>query len=210
MLLILCILTLLFSSCEKPNFKPPQHQEIIAGRNFSPVDTVRLPLYQANVPDHWIRKDPDPKDSLADTMKPLCEYTIHEGNESVRITIHNFPVESIHQRVSPNAQINRWCGQFDNWDPTATNIVAYSHDGFIGLFLECQGTMHNQSVKMLGCSMQLAPELFQNLPTKKEAKQMGSDYTIKALGPPWLVDKHFDEIYDFANSFRLIEELVYQ
>lgn len=173
------------------------------------MPSARFPLYSAKVPCDWIRVDPSLTDSIADTTKPLVEFYIEEGSEKIKISVHNFPSDSVQQRIPPIAQINRWRSQFEHTDPALTSITHQSRGGFVGLFLESQGTIDQKPIKLLGWAMQLAPEYYQLLSSSNSvlAKQERADYTIKAFGPPELVDKHRAAIIDLANNFELIEEL---
>ncbi len=53
--------------------------------------------------------------------------------------------------------------------------------------------------------MQLSPIHFRNLAHSN--RQLRSDYTIKATGAPDSIDRHREDIEQFARSFELIEEL---
>lgn len=191
----------LFFSCENPSsekFLLPYSWQIITSRDEE-NPSERKPLYRAKVPTYWIRQDPLPTTSIADTTKPLCEFYIEEEGQHIHLTIHNFP----EQRIPPMAQINRWLQQFEERKPTHTSISALSHGGFAGLLLEAEGIFKAKPAKVLGWSMQLASEFYQQL----EKTQKKADYTIKAVGPPDLVNQHRESIGVFADSFELIDEL---
>jgi hypothetical protein len=179
----------------------------IAGRNDS--GTLERPfVYRARIPSNWIRKDPPISESIEATTKAICEFYIEEENDKIRITIHNFPFQEFKMRIPPRAQVQRWEGQFDELDPTFTILNTSAHGGFTGLFLEAQGSLKGQPTKILGWSMQLAPEYASRLKIENSLdKQISSDYTIKALGPPELINKHKKSISNFADSFELIQEL---
>lgn len=167
------------------------------------------PLYRARVPTGWERKDPAPGESLADTMKALCEFHFAEGGQSVRITIHNFPADNFDARIPPGAQVARWKRQFAALNPTDAVVVPQSHGGFAGLLLEATGTMDGKAMTMLGWSMQLAPEHYRVLMVLNDrySRQMAADYTIKAIGDQELIKIKRDQIIDFANSFELVKEI---
>jgi hypothetical protein len=61
--------------------------------------------------------------------------------------------------------------------------------------------------------MQLAQEHHLSLEVEHEEfddktrRQMRSDFTIKAAGPPRLIEKHREAIIRFAQSFELIHEI---
>ncbi len=156
-------------------------------------------LYRAMVPDGWVRKDPPKDESIADTMKPIVEFTIAR---EIRLTVHTFPISD--KRIPPRAQIARWQRQFEHLDPQYSTISVQSHDGFAGLFLEAEGLLQGKETMMLGWSMLLAKE-YDNLLLRADLKR--ADYTIKAIGPTDLILHHKKEIVHFANSFELIDEL---
>lgn len=166
-------------------------------------------LYYAKVPSDWIRKDPSPNESIYDTTIPLCEFFIVENDEKVRITVHNFPSTSIDERIPPSAQISRWKQQFQYLNPALTRIKPVSHAGYVGLFIQCQGELNHIPTKLMGWAMQLASEYYERLSFDNSflSRQERADYTIKAMGPTALMDKHAEGIYLFADSFRLIDEL---
>lgn len=181
--------------------------EEIAGRNTD------QPIYRAKVPRYWIKKEFPKNESLEDTMKPICEFYIKDDQESIRISIHNFPSNKIEERIPPNAQVARWKSQFEKLDPLSITVIPQAFGGFAGLFFEGTGVLNGQEASMMGWSMQLSIEHYQNLCyaalpcTKHDLKQMRSDYTIKAVGTDRLVKKHKNEIVAFARSFELIHEI---
>jgi len=198
--LILFLSLFLFIGCETSTPFTEVKLEKICGRE------PRIPLYQAKVPSNWQRKDPSPAQSLNDTMLPLCEFFIED---SVRITIHNFPNQSLENRIPPLSQIARWKKQFQALDPLNHHIQAESWGGFVGLHFEGSGTLNGQETKMLGWSLQLATEHFLTLEGKQDLyfNQALADYTIKALGPKELVEKYQSQIEEFTHSFELIREI---
>jgi hypothetical protein len=66
-------LLLLLSACEDGSNALSTKWQEISGRD------ERLLTYRVRVPAEWGRKDPDQSDRLLDTMKPLCEFVIHEN-----------------------------------------------------------------------------------------------------------------------------------
>ena len=193
-------------SCERsdhiPSYPSLFLMQTIDGRDEG-KPFLRYPLYSVKVPSHWKRVDPVASESIADTTKSLCEFIIEDR---VKITVHNFPIENILQKIPPIAQVNRWRTQFVSLDPALTILTPQSHDGFVGFYLECQGLLHGESTMLLGWAMQLAPEHDQRLGDHL-SKGEKADYTIKVLGPPEYVYKHQEAIILFANSFELIKEL---
>ncbi len=206
-----CISLSFLTSCsyKKGSTQPPPStwQEIYGRDEGFPIQ--RFPVYRAKIPLSWLRQDPTPTESIADTKKALCEFFIKEGSEKIYITIHNFPLEQLTKSIPPIAQIQRWKGQLEERDPTLITIKPITHGGFVGLSLESQGMMKGKLIKILGWSMQLGSEYDQLLILKNEtfAKQQRAAYTIKAVGPPSLINKYKKSITAFADSFELIEEL---
>lgn len=186
----------------------------INGRDEGVASQIdRTPIYRVKVPTHWTRKDPEKELSIQDTTKSLCEFYIHENNESIRITVHNFPTNNIEERIPPGAQISRWKRQFEHLDPTSVSIVPKAYGGFSGFLFEGTGTKEGSPITMLGWSMQLAPELYRQLSLSQSVyqtpqyTQMRADYTIKAIGSPEKVARHKKAIRDFAHSFELIQPI---
>lgn len=182
---------------------------MISGRNETET-LERFPVYRAKIPPHWIRSPPLPTDSLIDTTKPIDEFSILGGNDKVRITIHNFPSETIESRTSPNAQVSRWKRQFTQLNPSETFVIPQARGGFVGLFFSGTGTLQEAPYAVLGWSMQMAPEHYRILGQPDATalhRQMRSDYTIKAMGTPSLINTNRGDIESFANSFELIEEV---
>lgn len=181
--------------------------QLITGRdNGNPAS--RTPLYQVKVPSHWIRQDPLITESIQDTKKATCEFYIKQGEEQIRITIHQFPIINEKTRIPAQAQIQRWKQQFTFLDPTLTNLTPSSHGGFVGLCLEAEGVMENKPVKVLAWSMHLAPRYVRQLEfLSPDMQQKRADYTIKAVGLPALINQYRQEIIQFADSFELKDEL---
>lgn len=182
---LLILLTL--CSCEN---SPPQLSEpwqLIAGRNED-----KEPIYQSIVPTHWQKMATEL--DLNDTMKPLCAYLIEE---ELRLVVHNFPSNSLSDRIPPQAQVLRWQRQ------SGQGIVANEcHNGFNGLRFEADN--------VLAWAMQLDPEHYLTLtgPTSTSLDyQRRADYTIKVTGPQELMDIHRPEIESFVRHFELVEPI---
>lgn len=199
-------LLLILTSCDQHT--PSSNWQLIAGRNFD-TSLDRPMLYRALVPAQWIRQDPPANESLMDTTRSICEYYIRENQQTIRLTIHTFPVLPNSIRIPPQAQTARWKKQFDTLDPLATHSQADSHGGFCGLFFEGQGILHGELTKVMGWSMQLASCYDQQLCQSSQPVDCckRADYTIKVSGPPAFMDQHRADILAFAQSFELIEEL---
>lgn len=166
-------------------------------------------LYRAKTFSHWIRKDPLATESIADTTKAICEFYIRENDQLIRVTVHTFPINNPSARIPPQAQIARWKKQFEELDPLAVHIWEDSHGGFSGLGFEGQGLLKGAQTKVMGCSMRLA-SCYQRLLSQSPLsvdRQKCADYTIKASGPPELMNKHRADILAFVQSFELIDEL---
>lgn len=203
-----CI-AILFSLISCSSVQPSSsNQQLFSGRDNG-QSLERPVLYRAFVPSHWIRQDPLETESIADTIKAICEFYIRENDESIRLTIHTFPIIQENMHISPQAQIARWKGQFEELELIATQTLPDAHGGFSGLFFEGQGILQGNATKVLGWSMQLASVYERQLSQGKKPLDLNkrADYTIKASGPPHLMDKHRLEILAFARSFELIDEL---
>lgn len=204
------LLLLLFTSCSSSdNLKSPIPTQIISGRDDGIPPYTRHPIYQAKIPSSWQIIYPQDDESLHNTIKPLCELIINDLDGQIKITIHNFPADTLQQRIPPEAQISRWKKQFSLLDPTTLHTNPQSFNGFSGFVFTASGILKDQSQTMLAWIMQIAPEHFQNLTDSHlpESKQMQSDFTIKAMGPPELMDRYQESIISFAKSFELIKEV---
>lgn len=198
MLQILTLFLLLISGCQNSSTERGIWIDI---PERSPQQEM---IYRVNMPTTWEKKSFNRDESLEDTKKPNAEFFIREGRSFIRITIHTFPFQGLETRIPPQAQIARWKQQLEPIDPLSYSSSSCSHGGFSGLFFEGEGTHENQRVKVIGWSMQLAPLFLPHLP---EGLTKRADYTIKASGPPSLIDKYRKEIIHFGNSFELIDEL---
>ncbi len=196
----------------------------IAGRNYQDTDPSvstsvyeingrnREPIYRIRVPNEWIWKTPLPKDSLADTTKALFEVIINDTEGIIRITIHNFPSESLEDRISPLSQVARWEHQFDSLEPNNSYTIPQAFSGYTGLLFHGTGILHEKRSVVLGWALQIAPEHYRTLLRMNEGnaltyKQMRGDVTIKAVGPYSLIEKYETAIIAMARSFELIEEI---
>jgi hypothetical protein len=209
---IFLLIFLAACSSESPLQSPSFFWQEISGRDDA-KNPARDPIYRAKAHVDWIRRDPLPKESICDTTKPLCEFLIKEGEEIIRITIHNFPTSRIEERIPPNAQIARWKRQLEQQNPTDADVIPQAYSGYAGLLFIGEGALQGKPVKMLGWSMQLAQEHYQTLSSSRTPdeerlhRQMRADFTIKALGPKHLMEKHQHDITAFAHSFELIQEI---
>lgn len=194
-------------STDHPNSQKNVKLEQIPGRH----QESRL-VYQAQVPSDWIRQNPS-SDFLTDTTKPLCEFSIQEGEDTIRITIHSFPSLRAEERIPPMAQIMRWKRQLKDIDPTTVEVIPQAYAGFVGFLFMGSGRLKGELAAVMGWSMQISPEHYRVL-SKMGAvtgdnhfQQMSADYTIKATGPKKLMEKHKQVMVAFARSFELIEEI---
>jgi hypothetical protein len=218
--LSLLLIFLFLSGCSDQNsLSPQQRSQEINGRDEGAADFYRAPIYRVKTPLGWIRKDPSPNSSIAETTKALCEFYIpgEEGN-SIRITVHNFPYQTATERIPPQAQTARWKRQFTNVDPTSFSLIPQSFSGFAGLLFEATGTLNGLPTTTLGWSMQLAPEHDRVLsyqmqthdkedPAQYVWTQMRADITLKAQGPTEAMQQQHASIMAFARSFELIQEI---
>jgi len=234
---------LLLTGCgPSPEVAPPPFQNI-AGRDDYKTshDMTRMDVYRVRVPEGWMRRDPSEYRSIEDSKLPLVEYFIRESadpnneeeetaqisekrtnsakarkvtEDEIRITIHNFPVDHIQNRIPPAAQVQRWQRQLQGIDPAHIEQREITQGGFSGLFFKGQGNFEGKKAAILGWAMQIDVDHFRTL-TYIEAtpveqryyKQMRADYTIKATGPIEIIDKHQEEIEQFAQSFELIQSI---
>jgi len=205
--IFLFIALCLLSSCSD-NASPSHNHEmqVIASRDEG-SSLERYALYRIRVPPEWKRVDATAGESLQDTTKSLCEFLIEEGNERIKITIHNFPSHAIDDRIPPMAQISRWKRQFDSIDPTYQMTAPQSFSGYTGFVYEGKGRISDEDIMVMGWTMQLGPDHYRVLSRPLFPLQMRADITIKVIGPSNLVVRHRDEIFTFARSFELIEEI---
>lgn len=216
-------LALILCSCsEKPKLPTIPMQEI-KGRDY---DGHRFNVYRVRAPTDWIRKDTFADESLTDTKKSICEFFIPHGSESIRISIHNFPSDSIDQRIPPGAQISRWQRQFEIMYPEESGTTPQAFSGYSGLKFKGIGKLtqaakqqakiredNNEDYAVIAWSMQIGKDHYRALshpPTPSDNslyREMRADVTIKASGPKELMQQHEEEIIAFARSFELIEEI---
>ena len=194
---------LLFTSCQQDNKNNPSvHMQEIAGRDHTPI-------YRIRTPDSWIKRDPLPNESLLDTTKAISEFIIRESGETIRITIHNFPSQTIEERIAPQQQVARWKKQFETLFTSSSSTIQQAFSGYNGLLFEGTGIMNGQQIMVLGWALQLPLEHYQTIlhSSLQEKDSMRSDVTIKAVGPLSLMQKHKEAIIAAARSFELIEEI---
>ena len=159
---VLFAFCLLASSCSQKDQNPstPTSLQDVKGRDY---EGKRFNVYRVRVPNHWIRKDSLPEESLSDTTKSLCEFFIVDPEGTIRITLHNFPSDKVEQRIPPAAQIARWKKQFDHLNPEDTSIVPQSFSGYAGLKFKGTGLMNQILTTVIGWSLQLGEESFREL-----------------------------------------------
>lgn len=182
----LLLLFLLLSCSSQKDAKTAYYQDV-KGRND-------ITIYRIKVPQNWKRIDPETPP--IDTKIAICEFFIEDPEGSIRITLHNFPSQTIDNRIPPGSQIARWKRQLPM---VHENITPQSFSGYVGFLYEGD----DGEKAMMGWIMQLGPEQYSRLsPT-----ELKSDVTIKALGPLPLIQKHRQKIVNFARSFELISEI---
>lgn len=204
-----------FYSCEKESDHNASHWQEISGRDAFPQTPYiqRYPVYRAKIPSSWKREDLPSGVSLSDTTKPLCTFLIDDINGQLKITVHNFPSDSLEERILPEAQIQRWKGQFESLHAASINVIPQAYGGFSGYFFEGRGILKGEETMMMGWSMQLGQEQYQALQLngseeeKRFFKQMRADYTLKVTGKPEIMEKHQQDIVRFARSFELIQAI---
>jgi hypothetical protein len=217
------VLAILFlNSCgsysEQKASSPPMQE--ISGRESAPAQ-ARFPVYRVRAPAAWIRRDPLPDDPLADTRKALVEFIIQDFKKDsekdpkdvVRLWIHNFPTDSINQRIPPMAQKERWQRQFETFYPHDTDCYPEAFNGYAGVRFFIKGSANGCEKSVLAWALLIDTQHYQALAFARTAKeetlykQMRADVTIKAEGPPEVLEQHKQEIIAFAHSFELIEEI---
>lgn len=201
-MILLILFVTLFSSCTKESLPPSSQWQVFHAREL--IEDTRPPIYRSLVPNNWVRQDTKLTLPVKDTTKPICEFLIKEEGKVVRITIHTFPVG-----IPAEWQVKRWKGQFNSMDPFSFQEKKISQGGFSGLFYESEGILQGFPGKMMAWSMLLAPVyeklLSQNASPFSQIKR--ADYTIKAVGPVDLMNKHKEDLHCFANHFELIDPL---
>ncbi len=207
---VACLLTL--TSCGgESNTTERLPWQGISGRDEGNAERDRV--YRVRVPSEWTRRDPDSHVSITDTMLALCSFDIEDPAGAVHIAVHNFPAESMSDRIPPGAQVSRWRQQLGLQDPLSYTISPCSHGGFTGLCLQGDGHKEDSPTAILAWAMQIGTKHFRSLETSdstvqsKLFHQMRGDYTIKATGPKASLERHQDAIVAFARSFELIEEI---
>ncbi|MCH9609039.1 MAG: hypothetical protein S4CHLAM45_09240 [Chlamydiales bacterium] len=158
--------------------------------------SFRRVVYRAKVEESW-QTLPSPP-SLKDTKIANATFLI---GDQIKMTLHSFPAIDI----PPPTLVERW-----KTAVTTSAVSTCGQSGFCGLFLE--GIKGDEVT--LAWAFQLDPELAQRLhfsaqTAEEEAHylQMAANFTIKATGPSSLIEKHRDEICQFANSIELIQEI---
>lgn len=186
----------------------------ISGRENSSLTKEQRTIYEIDVPFDWVCIEPPISDALHDTKKPIYEFIIENVDdeaEDVHITIHNFPNNSIEERVPPSAQITRWKQQFTILEEANSQVSKQSFGGFSGLKFQGVGKIKEEDKMMIGWIMQLPQEHYYALgfPEKNRTQldNLRADYTIKVVGPPELVKKHQKSIDNAMQTFRLHKEI---
>ncbi len=204
--ILICAL-LLLASCKGSHEKViPSARQEFNGRDelISYGQMVRRPVYQAQVPLGWKRIDPEAQETNLDTTKPIVSFEIED---QIVLTVHNFPSESLEERVPLEAQVQRWQKQLPGIESVVENVA---HGGFYGLYLEGK----TSELTLAAFAFQLDLEHYQTLhffagtvEEEEHYKQMSADFTIKVCGPCAMIERHREEIRLFANTFELIQEI---
>lgn len=188
---ILPLLLLLALSACGSDERPPEiktRQTTLCGREMG------RPLYQAEISLNWKKIEPGSHQNLSDTTLPICSF--EKGN--ILITVHNFPISSLEQRIPPLAQITRWKEQ--QFHTHNGDVTPSAHGGFGGFRLEAYDPYGKG---MIAYAMQMTPSLFRAI----QDPQIKADYTIKAVGPSSEIEAERNAIDAFANSFELINPI---
>jgi len=206
--LIFC-LCLLTACGEAPIPSVPSSRQLISGRNYG---ERRFPVYQVSVPLGWVRRDSLPEENLSDTTKPIVEFLIPGETGHIRISIHNFPSDTIEQRIPPAAQVARWQRQLEGLDPSESHSIPQAFGGFSGLGFRGVGKLNQVDTMVLGWALQIGDPHYRMLSSPStgnpyQHREMRADVTIKVVGPKSFMESKEEEITAFARSFELIEEI---
>lgn len=184
--------------------------------NVSTFKTISIPgrngqfIYEIDFPDHWEYAFTD-SNLINDTRESLCDLFFEEENEKVIFSIHNFPCSSLHERIPPKAQVNRWNNQLKETQEIKKQEILESFGGFCGIKFQGVGNLNHEAKKMIAWAMQLPEEFYHSLNfsnfSEDELMQMRADFTIKVTGPESLIDKHQATLEKVAHSFRLIQDI---
>lgn len=211
---LMLVLSVILTSCSSQEYDTSMNTYInIPGRDLEAATGERPLIYRAKIPKDWIYVIPDHKSSISDTMKSIADCYIREDNAEVRIAIHNFPTHSLKDRIPPSAQVSRWKEQFEVLERANVEVIPQSFAGYAGFRFDGEGIIEGEDKRVLGWAMQLGTENSLSLEIPHEGlsethrHQMRSDFTIKAMGSPFLIAKYRDTIIHFANSFELIDEI---
>ncbi len=203
----LLLIFLSFWGCEQKKAHPKRISQTISGRDKGGEHAlVRYPLYRVKSFPSWKRLDPSPLTSNSDTRHPIVEFWI---DDQIQITIHNFPSDSMETRIPPRAQVERWKKQMQTDDDDDFIIRPVSFAGFAGLFFEGEG----RNKKTIAYALKLDDRHYQSLRGLRHGyndaflEQMGSDVTIKAVGPKQAMMTYREDLIAFSESFELIQEI---
>jgi hypothetical protein len=214
MIYSLLTLTLLcLGSCsQEDSAKSAYHVVDLAARDDGNPE-VKPIVYRVKTPKHWFLQLPASNESIVDTTKAIAHFFIFDGNEKIGISVHNFPSDSMEQRIAPFAQITRWKKQFQSLDQASVSLTPQAFGGYHGFLLEATGQMSSSTMTIFGWALQLAPEHYRALSQPlapslmQRYRQMRGDVTIKAVGPAQIMAAHRDDIIAFARSFQLIDDI---
>jgi hypothetical protein len=188
------LLLFLVCSCQSPS---DRRESELSGRLIPDA------VYVAEIPEHWV-KGAEASRPVRDTKEPIAEWSI----EDIRITLHNFPAGPGQPRIPPMAQAERWKSQFDQLEETDMSVSPCNFGGFTGVCRQTTGIKNGAPHAALAWALQISRELVHHLEGNSPAiNEMRSDVTIKAVGAPESIRKHQQEIRQFAESFRLKEEI---
>ncbi len=195
-------------SCEK---KPSSTlYEIIWSRVELPNSAFQL--YRFMPPENWKRVDSG-EPAAADSREPIAHYQLQLDGEQVDLTIHNFPIDTLDERIPPEAQIARWKQQIDEMNLSTVQVKPQAFGGFVGLLLQAEGIKQRKPLAMMAWTMQLAPQFYTALelldtPEKHSfTRQLHADFTIKIVGSPSLLAREKEKIERSARTFALLDEL---
>ena len=203
----LSIIFFFLFACSSSPLPLSENWQNIEGRDNG--DGNRKAIYQVQVPQDWQRIDST--GSIVDSRIPLCTYIIDTPEGQIDIHIHNFPYEIEQPRIPPQAQVQRWKEQLKDGKTESFIEFPYGHGGFAGICFSGVGLINNVERQVVAFAMQLDYLHYMKLKQKKDNSsyyhQMAADYTIKISGTPEAVKRYEEEIFCFARSFELIDEI---
>ncbi len=208
---LLLLICLSFGSCmfQKSNKHYYSWQEL-QGHKIAVVQEKDKfstePVYRVRAPLSWEKVAIATEPGVLDHTRPLCEYKIKGDGGEVTVTLHQYYYSNPRLRPSPFARIQRIQRLFSYLDPTETYVIPLEHREFTGYFFKGSGLYRDKrETTILTWAMQMQAGIYEKVTQEHQGQELKtSDYMIEARGPTSLVNKHSQQIVDFAKSFHLI------